>query len=137
MWQNLTERNAMRTVLLVAFGVVLGGGLSALIRNFSPVSLVRASPATVNINYVDFVSIMMTSVSLILAALGFVIAILAFIGWNSIGAKVSTSAKEFLKESVKDGGELHKLVRAEAKEIIYRGIEPVDTDFEEDEGAEN
>ena len=127
----------MRTVLQIALGIVLGVGLCALIWSFSPVALVRASPATVNISYVDFVSIMMTAVSLILAALGFVIAILAFIGWNSIGAKVSTSAKEFLKESVKDGGELHNLVRAEAKEIIYRGIEPVDTDFEEEEGSES
>lgn len=127
----------MRTVLLVALGVVLGVGICALIWNLSPVSIVRASPPTVDISYIDFVSIMMTAVSLILAALGFVIAILAFIGWNSIGAKVSTSAKEFLKESVKEGGELHNLVRAEAKEIIYRGIEPVDTDFEDEEGGEN
>ncbi|WJY23037.1 hypothetical protein QTA57_08170 [Fontisubflavum oceani] len=96
--------------------------------------MTRATPASVEISYVDFVSIMMTAVSIILAALGFVIAILAFIGWNSIESKVSSSAKEFLRESIEDGGELHRLVKEEAKEIIYGDIQPVDSDYDEEEG---
>ncbi|MGO4915693.1 hypothetical protein [Pseudogemmobacter sp. W21_MBD1_M6] len=85
------------------------------------------------INYSDFVSIMLTGVSLILAALGFVMALLAFIGWNSIGDRVSSLAKTFLKDAMEEGGELHNLVKEEAKSIIYRGVEPVDTQY--DEGA--
>ncbi len=126
----------MKFVFKVALGVVLGLGVCTLIWNFSPVQITRTSPATISLSYVDLVSIMLTAVSIILAGLGFVIAILGFIGWNSIGAKVSESAKEFLKESVKDGGELHRLVKEEAKEIIYGDIQPVDSDYE-DEGEVN
>jgi len=123
----------MGTILKVALGVILGVGMAALAWSFSPISITRQSPSTINISYIDFVSIMLTAVSVILAGLGFVIALLAFIGWNSIGNKVSASSKEFLRESVKDGGELHTLVRNEAKEIIYQGIEPVDIEFNDDE----
>lgn len=124
----------MKFVFKVALGVVLGLGTCALIWNFSPIQVTRTSPAAVSLSYVDFVSIMLTAVSVILAALGFVIAILAFIGWNSIESKVSSSAKEFLRESIEDGGELHRLVKEEAKEIIYRDIQPVDSDYDEEEG---
>lgn len=123
----------MSFVLKVALGVVLGIGACALIWNFSPVQISRNSPTTISLSYVDLVSILMTAVSIILAGLGFVIAILGIIGWNSIGAKVSESAKEFLKDSVKEGGELHRLVKEEAKEIIYAGIQPVDSEFDESE----
>lgn len=125
----------MKLVLKVAMGVILGLGACAFIWNFSPIQITRNSPVVVSLSYVDLVSIMLTAVSVILASLGFVIAILGFIGWNSIGAKVSESAKEFLKDSVKDGGELHRLVKEEAKEIIYADIQPVDSDFDE-EGEE-
>jgi len=74
---------------------------------------------------------MLTGVSIILAALGFVVAILAFIGWNSIGNKVSELATTFLQDAIKEGGELHTLVKDEAKSIIYRGIEPINTDYDE------
>jgi hypothetical protein len=79
---------------------------------------------------------MLTGVSLILAALGFVVAILAIIGWNSIGDRVSSLAKSFLQDSMKEGGELHNLVKNEAKSIIYRDIEPIDTQFEENVSKE-
>lgn len=128
------DGGGMIFVIKVALGVVLGVGVCALIWTHSPVQITRNSPAEITLSYVDLVSIMLTAVSIILAALGFVIAILGFVGWNSIGAKVSQSAKEFLKESVEDGGELHRLVKEEAKEIIYAGIQPVDSDF--DEGGE-
>ena len=51
--------------------------------------------------------------------------------------RVSSLAKTFLQDAMKDGGELHNLVKEDAKSIIYREVEPVDTDFEErgkDEG---
>jgi len=123
--------------LAIALGVAMGIGIVSLVTNLSPYTLTNgSSPTAERIEYKDFVSIMLTAVSLILAALGFVIALLAFIGWNSIDSRVSTLAKTFLQNAMKEGGALHDLVKAEAKEIIYRGIEPVDTDFEEETDGE-
>jgi|GEM_PF-1691766 len=124
------------TVLAVSFGGAGAYGIISAASTLSPFSITEGNP-TAKIEYADFVSIMLTGVSLILAALGFVVAILAFIGWNSIGERVSSLAKTFLQDAMQEGGQLHTLVKSEAKSIIYRGIEPVDTEFEEngkDEG---
>lgn len=127
----------MKRFMTTAVSVAIGGagayGLIKAVSALTPLWIVDGARA-VKMDYVDFVSIILTGVSLILAALGFVVAILAFIGWSSIGEHVSQLATSFLKEAIKDGGELHKLVKDEAKSIIYRGIEPVDTEFE-DSGA--
>jgi len=124
----------MKRFVLTVLGVAIGGaiayGIVAAASALSPFSIVDATPTT-EIDYSDFVSIMLTGVSIILAALGFVVAILAFIGWNSIGNKVSELATTFLQDAIKEGGELHTLVKDEAKSIIYRGIEPINTDYDE------
>jgi hypothetical protein len=130
-------KNFVFWTLAVAIGVILGSGIVNLVANFSPYTIANAtSEQTSSLDYTAFVSIMLTAVSIILAALGFVIALLAFIGWNSIGVRVSSLAKTFLKDAMEEGGTLHDLVKAEAKEIIYRGIEPVDTDFEDEPNGE-
>lgn len=143
-------------VLVLAFSGAGAYGIVQAASALSPFSVVNANPTT-KLDYADFVSIMLTGVSLILAALGFVVAILAIIGWNSIGERVSSLAQTFLKESMseggelhnlvkseaqssiyqnmqismKTGGELHNLVKSEAKAIIYRGVEAVETEFVE------
>lgn len=91
---------------------------------------------SVKIDYADLVAVMLTGVSIVLAALGLVVALIAVIGWNSIGDRVSSLATAFLQKSVKEGGELHELVKQEAKSIIYRGIDPVDPDFSEEPESE-
>lgn len=132
--RSWTDGELMKRFLITALAVAFGGagayGIVAAASTLSPFSIVDANP-TAKIDYADFVSIMLTGVSLILAALGFVVAILAFIGWNSIGDRVSSLAKTFLQDAMQEGGQLHTLVKNEAKSIIYRGIEPVDTEFEE------
>lgn len=132
----------MRQFLLIsasiATGVVLGGIVLYGIYTASPIEFVT-TPArrAAEIDYQAFISIMLTAVSVILAGLGFVIAILAFIGWNSIGERVSTLATAFLKEAIDKGGALHKTVKNEVKDIMYRDISPVDINYEDDEKAEN
>jgi hypothetical protein len=80
---------------------------------------------------------MLTAVTVVLAGLGFVVAVLAFIGWNSIGNRVSALATTFLKDALDDGGPLHNMVKDEVKEIMYGEIQPVDYDYEEDEQNES
>jgi hypothetical protein len=124
-----------------------------LVSHFSPFVISASSGAnTVEISYTAFVSIMLTAVSIILAALGLVFAIVAVIGWNTIGERVSSLATTFLQNSFKDGGDMHKtigervsslattflqnsfkdggdlhtLVKKETQSIIYKGVEAAD-----------
>ena len=120
----MTIAFALSEILLTAIG------------NAFPIAITASTASnTIAIDYPTFVSIMLTGVSIILAALGFVVALLAFIGWNSIGDRVSSLAKTYLQEALHDGGELHTLVKNEAKEIIYRGVEPIDTDYSDEDSA--
>jgi hypothetical protein len=138
------------TVVAVGFGGALAYGIIQLFVMLSPFSI--STGARHQLEYSDFISLMLTAVSIILAALGFVVALLAFVGWNSIGERVtSLSTKLFhdslsdegdlrsiVQDSLQEGGELYSLVQDEAKEIIYRAIEPIrpngdddDTDLED------
>jgi hypothetical protein len=128
-------KSFLTTVAAVAIGGACAYGIVHAAASLSPFT-VGSGGANSQIDYSDFVSIMLTGVSLIVAALGFVVAILAFIGWNSIGDRVSSLAATFLKEAMKENGELYNLVKSEAKAIIYRGVEPIDSEFEEIEKDE-
>ncbi len=87
------------------------------------------------ISYADFISVMLTAISLLMALLAFFIAILAFIGWSSISGKVAADVSTFLADGFKDGGPLHKLLVDETNRARYEGIHEVDTEFA-DEAAE-
>lgn len=131
-------KNLIFWSLAIAIGVAGGIAIASGVSSLSPYTLTNGeASSTTSLEYKDFVSIMLTAVSIILAALGFVVALLAVIGWNSIGDRVSSLAKTYLQDAMKEGGTLHDLVKAEAKEIIYRGVEPVDTDFDEEQETED
>ena len=124
----------LTTAIAVALGVLIGGGILHFLSNASPVQFVSApTGTTTQIDYQTFISIMLTAVTVVLAGLGFVVAVLAFIGWNSIGDRVSALATTFLKNDV---GSLHNMVKDEVKEIMYGEIQPVDFEFEDDEQSE-
>ena len=127
----------LTTAIAVALGVLIGGGSLDFLSNASPVQFVSApTGTTTQIDYQTFISIMLTAVTVVLAGLGFVVAVLAFIGWNSIGDRVSALATTFLKNALDDGGSLHNMVKDEVKEIMYGEIQPVDFEFEDDEQSE-
>lgn len=133
------------TTFAVAFGGVLAYGIVQIFVMLSPFSI--SNEASHKLEYSDFISLMLTAVSIILAALGFVVALLAFVGWNSIGERVtSLSTKLFhdslsdegdlrsiVRDSLQEGGELYSLVQDEAKDIIYRAIEPINSNDDEDD----
>lgn len=130
-------KNFLTVCMAVATGVVVGGVILYGISTMSPLTFSTGHSGSIRqLDYPAFVSIMLTAVSVILAGLGFVIALLAFIGWNSIGDRVSSLATTFLRDAMKEGGQLHSLVKDEAKAIIYRGVEPVDTEYDEDDGTQ-
>lgn len=118
----------------VALGVAFGGGLLYGLYTAAPIRFVNTpSGAIAQVDYQTFISIMLTAVTVVLAGLGFVVAVLAFIGWNSIGDRVSSLATTFLKDALDDGGSLHNMVKGEVKEIMYGDIQPVYFDTGDDE----
>ncbi len=94
-----------------------------------------------HVSYVDMVSLMLTGVTIMLAILGFVVAVLAFVGWRSIQTIAEASARSTVSDAIKDGGRLHSVVQKEVRDIIrYSGVEALDTEFEEqvgNDGANN
>lgn len=126
-------------------------GLAKAFAHLSPFTISGGlNSSNREIDYSDFIAILLTAVTVILGALGFVVALLAFVGWNSIQSKVQDQTedlisksleengelKELVKSSLKKGGALYKLVQDEANKIIYSGIERVSTSQEEDYESE-
>jgi hypothetical protein len=91
---------------------------------------------TAEISYADFISIMLTAVSLLVTVLAFVLAALAYIGWNSISAKVSDEVRANFERGFEPGGKLHKMFAEEKNKIPYKGTEQIDEQLEVDFKAE-
>jgi hypothetical protein len=120
-------------VLAIGLGGALALGLLKLSSHFAPFTVSpTAGSNVVSISYIDFVSIMLTAVSIILASLGLVFAIVAVVGWNTIRERVSSLATTFLQNSIKEGGELHDLVKKETQSIMYKDVEPASLADDED-----
>jgi hypothetical protein len=107
---------------LISAGI--GGGIS---RNWG------ASEYT--ISYSDFVSIMLTAISLLMTVLAIFLAVLGFIGWTSIEQRVHEKAEAYL--ATLDGAIMKKAeeaIRERTGAIMYEGVTPID---EEDGGDPN
>ena len=116
--------------LIGTAGLCLVAGLvgAVLSRNFGTSSY--------TISYADFISILLTAISLIMTLLAFFIAILAYIGWSSISGKVASEVKAFLAEGFEDGQPLHRMLVEQKDKAMFEGITEIDTEFEEDAAAE-
>lgn len=131
----------------ISIGVLVALGIAYSAALFAPFTLTQGHAGAVRqINYADFVAILLTGVTVVLGALAFVVALVAVMGWNSIQGRVEEQTeklisesleengelKELVKASLKRGGSLYRLVQVEANKIIYTGIQPVTTEEEDD-----
>lgn len=130
MSQNERASTRVSGVLRIA-GVVtlcLLSGLvgGALTRNFGTSSY--------TLSYADFISIMLTAVSLLMTVLAIFLAVFGFIGWNSIEQKVHSKTEDFLGKGFESGGRLDRMVQKrviqvienKTEEIMFSGIQEVD-----------
>lgn len=147
-----------------AMGLIFVGALFSLItlgllypEGFVP----KLGPETVSITYTDYISIMLTALAVILAALAFFVGVLAIVGWGQIRTSAEERARqvarEMIAESLKkngdlrklvekafeDGGELHDVARRSVRALeadIYAGITQLEssgaTDPDEDDPEE-
>lgn len=120
----MVVNRVVSTIATVGLCLLAGVVGSALTRHFGTSSY--------TLSYADFISVMLTAISLLMALLAFFIAILAFIGWNSVSGKVASEVGKYLTEGFKDGQPLHKMLVDQANRARYEGIQRVDADFEDD-----
>ncbi len=110
-----TTWKAWRKVIGVTFLCLLSGIVGgAMTRNFG------ASSYT--LSYADFVSIMLTAISLLMTVLAIFLGVFGVIGWNAIQGRVHQRTEEFLTEGFKEGHPLYSMLESRATKIIYKGI---------------
>lgn len=115
--------------IALAIGVV---GLCLIAGIVGAASARHFGVSTYTLSYADFISVLLTAISLLMTLLGFFIAILAFIGWNSISGKVGSEVSNFLAEGFKDGQPLHKMLVDQTNRAMYEGVYKVDAEFSEE-----
>jgi hypothetical protein len=151
--------------VFIGFGVLLlvlvSGFVGFAIHNkFGPTPL-SAGQSSYNMSYADLVAVLLSASALLLTLLGFGIAILAFVGWNSIAAHAETVARtsieeslkrnkplyktitsnavdatnEFLKVQFSEGGEMQKLVEKVAERSAYDGVDEFVSESVNPDGA--
>lgn len=133
----LTIRNATITLGLIticlisaSIGAKIGQGMSVTVHSQT------------DIQYVDFVSIILTAIGVLLAALGVMIGLMAIIGWATFRSSVDKAVTVFLDERMQKGGAtfsqiVSEVEEASTKSVIDRvfkelGRQPIEDELRED-----
>lgn len=91
------------------------------------------------ISFADFVAILLSAVTLLMTLLGFILAVLAYVGWRELNERIDNKvvgrATEFLEEGFREDGPLHKMFHVNAKRASYSGVDPI-LDNEDDDGEQ-
>lgn len=95
---------------ILALAVVGGASGGALTRNYSS--------ASHPIAYADFISVMLTSISLLMALLAIFLAVLGVIGWNAIVTEARSRAEKFLEANFDPASEFSKRLEDRAAEVV-------------------
>ncbi len=109
---------------LVLVSLVSGVAGSAMTRHFGTSSY--------TLSYADFVSVMLTAVSVLITVLAIFLAVFAFLGWTTIEQKAQLKTEEFLNKELASGGRLDRVVldrvNSKIEELMFQGVQPVDDD---------
>lgn len=127
---------SLKGALVVGLCLISGAIGGAMNRSFGTSSY--------TLSYADFISIMLTAISLLMTVLAIFLGVFGFIGWSSIEQKAHTKTEQFLNSGFQDGGRLHEMLferveealRLKTEEIMFEGIASIEDDDEnKDEGA--
>ena len=119
-------KGAALMVALCVFSGVIGAALS---RHFGE--------STYKLSYVDFISVMLSAVSVLMTTLAIFLAVLGVIGWNSIQNRVQDKTNSFLYDEFKEGRSLHTMMVRKIDEYMYKGIMPQVSDLNDEEGQQD
>lgn len=117
-------------VIFKTLGIVL---LCAVCGAIGAIATTKFGQVANGFSYTEFISIILTAISLLMTVLAFFLAVLGVIGWNSISTRIRERTEEFLNEGFKDGNSLNEMLRKRAEEIMYEGVTPVNAINEADD----
>jgi ABC-type dipeptide/oligopeptide/nickel transport system permease subunit len=124
---NKAAKTALKGAVLIgacAVSAVLGGTFS---RNLGV--------STNTLSYADFISIMLTACSVLLALVTIILAVLGFLGWNAIANGVRNRTEQFLDQGFQHGSHLYAMVEAKVNEIMFEGVNTVEVSAQADDTA--
>lgn len=79
------------------------------------------------LSYADFVSIMLTAISVLMTVLAIFLAVAGFVGWTTIEQKVHSKTEEYLARGLEEGGRLESMVvgviERKTENYLARGLE--------------
>lgn len=75
------------------------------------------------VSYSDFISILLSAISLLMTLLGFGLAIFGVIGWNSVSSRIKERTNEFLDSGFNEDGILAAKMRGQFGTYLQKGFE--------------
>ena len=118
----------VKAILLIVACIIsagIGGGLSR-----------HWGASTYEISYSDFISIMLTAISLLMTVLAIFLAVFGVLGWSSIESRVHEKTEAYLaKLEPVIQKSVEEAIRAKTNELMYEGIEPISESAGRDIGA--
>lgn len=103
--------------------LLIAGGTSALVTLVYHTSLKAGSTPNLDLSYVDFLSITLTALALMITILGFFVAAAGVIGWATLEAKLRDHSINYFKDQLSKDGDLRNELEEFIAEIAYTGVE--------------
>lgn len=108
---------AVGATTCVAIGTAIGGSLHL---NWN---------GSGSINSVDFVTIILSSVSVLLTILTIFLAVFGFVGWSFINDRLREHSMNYFSTELKEGTPSFAMLREVVREVVYEGITTVDDEY--------
>lgn len=92
--------------------------------------------SSISISYVDFISIVLTALGVMLTAVTLFVGALAVIGWTSIETRLRNHSIEFIGSELKEDKPLGLMIRKAVRDAVYEGVLPAEEDAETEADAD-
>ena len=92
----------------------------------------RFGTSNIRISYIDFISVILTALGVILTAVTLFVGALAVIGWTSIETRLRSHSIEFIGSELREDKPLGRMVRKAVRDAVYEGVMPADSGEHED-----
>lgn len=118
--------------LAIATGALICGGVGAAFG-----SRIRISwEGSTDIGAVELATVVLAALSLILVVLTIFLAVLGFVGLSTINNRLEDHSREYFNENLKKGKPAFAMVQEVVREVLYRGVDPIDLVDDDGEAAE-
>jgi hypothetical protein len=100
----------------IALGVAIGGALNVTWSD------------KFEISSVDFVTVVLSSISVLLTLLTIFLAVFGFIGWRTINDRVRDHSLTYLGNELQEGKPMFTLIQKAVIDEVYKGVRPAGDD---------